>query len=520
MHVATPTANNVAISRFWLRSFLLFVALLSLPAASYAQGKIAGNVTDRGTGDPLIGVNVVIQGTTQGTTTDIDGNYIILNVRPGAHTLVFSYIGFSTQVVEDVRVSSDHTTTIDVAMSEEVIEGQEIIVQAERPLIQKDLTASKKTFVAEEIDQLPVEGFFGVLATQAGVTQGADGAFHIRGGRSNEIGYLVDGMSVGNPFNTNTLATEVAADAIQEMTVISGAFNAEYGKAMSGIVNLITKEGGTEYAGSISFEAGDNLAGGSDIFGVGDFDYMKDVSMNMYTLEGTLSGPLLTDKLRFFVSGRRDVDDGHIYGMRRFLPSDSANFNADLDRLALIQQHIPGFDGPNWYYEMHGKPWYEYVSEGIAPPSEIVSMNPRESFNIIGKITFRPWAGAKIEYSHLQDGSKRTPFSFSYRFNPDGVAPVRDRSYNHGLHWTHTLNDRSFYTARFSYAVSKFRQYLYENPLDERYVVDRSTTGNGNVLGFPGNNFLFAGNQKTHVYEDAYSFRGKIDFTRQIGMIH
>lgn len=520
MHVAYPSACENADHSTWLRSVVLLVALLFAPAVAFAQGKIAGTVTDAGTGDPLIGVNVVIQGTTQGTTTDVDGNYIILNVRPGTYSLEFSYIGFSRRVVQDVRVTSDHTTRIDVEMSEEVIEGEEIVVQAERPLIEKDLTASKRTFIAEEIDELPVEGFFGVLATQAGVTQGANGEFHIRGGRSNEIGYLVDGMSVGNPFNTNSLATEVAADAIQEMTVISGAFNAEYGKAMSGIVNLVTKEGGREFAGSVTFQGGDTFAGGSDLFGVEGFDYMDDVALDTYTLEGTLSGPLVSDKLRFFVSGRRDVDDGYIYGQRRFLPSDSANFNTDPDRLATIREFIPDYDGPNWYYEMHGKPWYEYVAEDRPIPSEIVPMNPRESFNVIGKVTFRPWSGAKIEYSHLQDGTIRTPFSFAYRFNPDGLSTQRDRSWNHSLHWTHTLNDRSFYTARFSYAHSKFRDYVYENPEDSRYVVDRDATGNGNVLGFPGNNFLFAGNQKGHVYEDATSLRSKIDFTRQFGVIH
>ncbi|MEX0747665.1 MAG: carboxypeptidase-like regulatory domain-containing protein, partial [Rhodothermales bacterium] len=222
------------------RSTTLAFTFLLLPLTVFAQGKMAGKVTDGDSGEGLIGVNVVLEGTTQGTTSDANGDYIILNVRPGEYTLVFSYIGFGRRVVEGVRVTTGQTTRQDMEMSEEIIEGEEIIVQAERPLVQKDLTASKKTVVAEEIDQLPVEGFFGVLVTQAGVSQDASGGLHIRGGRSNEIGYLVDGMSVGNPFVTNGLATEVAADAIQEMTVISGAFNAEYGKAMSGIVNIVT----------------------------------------------------------------------------------------------------------------------------------------------------------------------------------------------------------------------------------------------------------------------------------------
>ncbi len=511
-----PTVLPMTAASAFLRALVMPAAFVLLFAGSaLAQGKITGRVIDAGNGEPLIGVNVTIQGTTQGSTTNIDGDYVILNVRPGEHTLVFSYIGFGRRLVEGVQVRSDHTTRVDAELSEEVIEGEEIIVQAERPLVQKDLTASSKTVVAEEIDQLPVEGFLGILATQAGVTQDADGALHIRGGRTNEIAYLVDGMSVGNPFNTNGLATEVAAEAIEEMTVISGAFNAEYGKAMSGIVNLVTKEGGSRFTGSVSAYGGDAVGGNNDVF-----KDPKEIGLDVHTLEGSLSGPLFSDKLRFFVSGRRDVDEGHIFGVAEHSPRDSANFNPDPARLATIREFIPDYEGPNWYYEFHGKPWYEYVAEDTPIPNELVPMNPRESFNVLGKITFRPFSGAKIEYSHLQDGSKRRRYDFDYRFVPDGTRWIRDRSFNHSLHWTHSLNDRSYYTARFSYATNTYREFLFEDPLNRRYVKDRGATGNGNVVGFPGTNFLFAGNEKTHIYEEATSLRAKLDFTRQFGNIH
>jgi outer membrane receptor protein involved in Fe transport len=355
-----------------------------------------------------------------------------------------------------------------------------------------------------------VESFFGVLAAQAGVSTGPSGEIHIRGGRSNEVAYLVDGLSVGNPFNTNGLATSVAADVIQEMTVISGAFNAEYGKAMSGIVNLVTKEGGDQYDGSVSFYGGDTFTRHSDIFMT-----PSDVNLNVYTFESTLSGPVpFLKKLRFFLSYRRDASDGHIYGVREHLPSDSANFNPDPDRLAQIQEFIPGYNNPDaWYYELHGKPWYEY-GEDEAIPQEVVPMNTSSGINFLGKLSIRPFAGAKLEYAFLVDNDEYTPFDFAYRYNPDGVAPQRDESLNHSLHWTHTLDDRTFYTLRFSYQDYQFSSYLYENPLDPRYV------STGNIIGFPGNNFLFGDNQKGHVDEVARSYRTKLDFTKQIGLIH
>ncbi|MEM9663509.1 MAG: carboxypeptidase-like regulatory domain-containing protein [Bacteroidota bacterium] len=490
----------------------LFACFFLLPDALFAQGKIAGRVTDAGNGDPLIGVNVILTETEQGTVTDLDGNYILVNVRPGTYTLQFSYIGFQPQRIEGIQVITGQTTRYDVDLREAVIEGQEVVVQPERPLVQKDLTASKQTVIAEEIESLPVESFTDILTAQAGVTTGADGSIHIRGGRNNEIAYLVDGMSVGNPFNTNGLATEVARDAIQELTVISGAFNAEYGKAMSGIVNLVTKEGGDRMEGSLSAYGGDTFTAHSDIFGT-----PSSRSLNVFTLEGSLSGPVpVFRNVKFFLSGRYDEDDGHIFGTRLFAPSDSANFNAD-----------------PWYYEIQGRPYQDYqdqtvvnedgtttVIPGLPLPTESVAMNPRNSYNILGKLTWRPFPGAKIEYSHLRDGAERTPFSFSYRLNPDGVRTVRDRSYNHSVHWTHTLDDRSFYTLRLSYANNAYREFLYRDPTDPRYVVDRAGIGNGNLNGFPGTNFLMGGNQKTHIYEDARSFRAKLDATRQFGVIH
>ncbi len=493
-----------------LAGALLLVCVPALPASG--QGKIAGRVTDSATGESLIGVNILIKGTQQGTVTDTDGNYVLLNVRPGAYTLVFSYIGFQTQRVTDVPVTTGQTTRTDLEMREQVIQGEEIVVRAERPLVQKDLTASKKTVIAEEIDQLPVESLFGVLATQAGVTQGASGELHIRGGRSNEIAYLVDGLSVGNPFNTNGIATSVATDAIQEMTVISGAFNAEYGKAMSGIVNLVTKEGGDRLDGSVSFYGGDNVTANDDVFFT-----PSGTGLNVYTLEASLGGPLpFFRRMRFFLSARRDRSDGYLYGIREHLPSDSANFNTS-----------------PWYYELNGKPWWEYAEGtvtlpdgstveggGLPLPAERVPMNPSEGTNFLGKLSIRPFAGTKLEYSFLLDQGKRKPFVFGYRFNPDGTATERDKSYNHSLHWTHTLNDRTFYTLRLSYAVSSFEDYLYRDPTDPRYVKDFGGTGGGNVIGFPGNNFLFGGNQKSHIYEDARSLRTRFDFTRQFGIIH
>ncbi len=491
------------------RLFLLAVLFVFVVSDAFGQGKIAGRVTDGQNGESLIGVNVLIDGTSQGTVTDVDGNYIIVNVRPGTYTLVFSYVGYQTHRVEGVQVTTGQTTRYSLEMNELVIEGEEILVQAERPLIQKDLTASKKTVVAEDIDVLPVESFQGVLVTQAGVNQGPDGAIHIRGGRSNEISYLVDGISVGDPFDTNGLATTVAADAIQEMTVISGAFNAEYGKAMSGIVSLVTKEGGDRFEGSFSLYGGDTVTEHDDIFFT-----PNTVGADIYTLEGTLGGPLpVLRSGNFFVSTRHDVNEGYTFGVRQHLPSDSANFNAS-----------------TIYYEIQNRPWWEYLPEnpsipgsGRELPDELVPLHPSLSSNLIAKLTFRPVQSVKFEYSYLYDYSKNRPLNsttFLYRFNPDGLATDREDGYSHRVGITHTLDDRTFYKLIVSYASNRYRRFVYEDPNDLRYVRDIDQIGEGTVVGFPGINFLFGGNQKSNINERSRSLRAKLDLTKQFGLIH
>ncbi len=159
-------------------------------------GKIAGVVTDADFGSGLPGVNVFIEGTTQGTATNVEGAYSIIGVPPGTYTVVASYIGFATQKTENVVVNAGLTVEVDFELREEVFEGEEIVVVAERPLVQKDLTATTAIVSGDEIRSLPVENFGQVLGLQAGVVDG-----HFRGGRIGEVGYWVDGMPVTDVFD-------------------------------------------------------------------------------------------------------------------------------------------------------------------------------------------------------------------------------------------------------------------------------------------------------------------------------
>ena len=242
-------------------SLIFSISLLFFQLQLYAggTGKITGKVTDVQTGEVLIGINVLVENTTMGAATGIDGTYIINNIEPGLYSLVFSGVGYQKKIVTNVRVSSDFTRQVDIQLSTEAIGLETIIVEATRPMVRKDLTSSQTSIDDSQIKLLPVESISQLLSMQAGITKGASGELHIRGGRSTEIAYNVNGVSAINPYDFGR-TVQISTNAVQELSVVSGTFNAEYGNALSGVVNTITKEGGAKYSGTLSYYTGDYLS--------------------------------------------------------------------------------------------------------------------------------------------------------------------------------------------------------------------------------------------------------------------
>ena len=217
---------------------LCALALALSPALAFAQtGKIAGTVTDAASGESLPGVNVVIDGTTQGATTDVDGYYVILNVTPGTYDVRASFVGYTAQVKEGVRVNIDLTSQIDFALQEQTVGLDEVVISANQEVVQRDLSASRVDVTAEQIENLPVADVASVVGLQAGV-QGLS----IRGSGADETSFRIDGFTSTSRRN-NTPYTGISYAAVEEVQVQSGGFNAEYGDMRGGVVNLVTKEG-------------------------------------------------------------------------------------------------------------------------------------------------------------------------------------------------------------------------------------------------------------------------------------
>jgi len=222
---------------------------------------------------------VVIVGTQLGTAADADGSYFILGVPVGTYDVQASFVGYQAQTVQAVDINADYTRELNFELSPGA-ELDEIVVEYERPLIQNDALGVPRITTAEELQNLPVRGVADVAALQAGVVkQEGSSALYVRGGRDEEVAYVVDGVPVLGHI-------AVPDQAIQEQEMLIGAIPAKYGGVMSGIISVTTKSGAPEFFGSIEAITSEVL----DPYGYNN-------------VQATLGGPILKDRLNFFISG-------------------------------------------------------------------------------------------------------------------------------------------------------------------------------------------------------------------------
>ncbi|CAN5609810.1 TonB-dependent receptor [soil metagenome] len=520
-------------SRYGLSSHLtalLLAVLVVFSAAAEAQttGKIAGRVTDAATGEGLPGANVVVEGVGVGAATDINGNYMILGIRPGSYAVTARYIGYAATRIEEVRVSVDLTTDVNFELVDEVFMGQEIVVTASAEMVRRDLTSSEVRITSEQIRALPVQEIGDLLTAQAGITTSASG-IHIRGGRSSEVAYFVDGVRVSDSY-TGGVAMQIENRGIEELQIISGTYNAEYGQAMSGIVNVVTRDPERVFTGS--FEA---YSGSYAVIGDGGADYLRSTNAgayptrgrldfaevdpysylpirpnHYYSLSGSLSGPIVADRLGFFALGRYFHNDGWLYGARIYDMGGNPVLDSAVARDSL-------------------------AARGINPAdSSLVAMNPFSKFSGQASLRFRMNQRMFFNFLFLGSFENGQGHDFGWRQAPDGRPTFSNEGYNANLQFTHTLSARAFYTANLTNFRRSERSSLFEDPLDPRYndflintpdyIVTRySETGapmDSVQVQTGAGRFLRGGTNLGQYWRTTNSWTLKTDLTAQISNIH
>lgn len=461
------------LSTYMKSIFILFLSL-GVSTALFAQsGKIKGQILDADTGDPLIGATVNIQGTLKGNAADLDGNYLILNVAPGTYTLEVRYIGYISQIIQEVVVRTDLTTTQDILLKPETFEGEEVVITATQPMVIKDLTSSEARVNSEEIQKLPVQELGDVVQLQAGVNVGDDGQLRIRGGRASEVSYVVDGIRVTDDYNRSQ-GLRIENQSVEELQVISGTFNAEHGQAMSGIVNVVTKAGSNDFHLSLNAWSGDYLTSNNAFTGISNS--VTDIGFApQYNLMGSIEGPIIKDKLTFFASARRFENEGWLKGYNAFSPrgpyQELLPLGTDLSTYRTIYGETPDLSLP-WYSVestiSEGEEFLLFRDSGVRD-SSLVNMNTYESTNFQGNLQFNVNSFLKFNLIGSYGQEQGKGYNHNRKLVPGGIGTSYRNNSMLNLKTTLTPSSKTFLTFNVAWRRNAEDYYLYENAWDPRY---------------------------------------------------
>jgi hypothetical protein len=224
--------------KLWLPFFLCGLWLVAAgPAVAGTTGKLSGKVIDKTTKEPLIGANIMIEGTSLGGSSDVNGDYFVLNIPPGTYRVIGSSVGHTRLTQVEVKISIDKTTPLTFALPEEVIQGEGVTVVAEKPRVELDLTASKESMSQEEISGTWAKTLQDIVADMPG--SNINGG--VRGSFGGDVAYRMDGIDLRDA-GSNTNFSSVNMSTIQEVEVLKGGWNAEYGQANGSIVNIVTRK--------------------------------------------------------------------------------------------------------------------------------------------------------------------------------------------------------------------------------------------------------------------------------------
>lgn len=478
-----------------------------------AKGAITGTVTDDKTNDALPGVNVSIKGTYYGAVTDPDGKFTIRNVNPGSYTLEVSLLGYKKVQFTDYKIASGETKTLNLKLEETVLSlGQEVLVIGERPLFNIEETQSTHTIKQEDVKFVANQSVQNIVSLQTGVVQ-TDDEVHIRGGRSYENAYLIDGVSVQDPLAGTGFGLQVSPSAIKEVEVITGGYNAEYGQATSGIVNITTKEGSSGFTGSVNYKR--------DHFGFNGNSRSNDN----------------TDVADFSLSGREPITMSLLPALGIKVPGEvtlfaTANMNIT-DAYTRWTENV--VDGQPQGYVLRPQPT---LVSSMFPKSSWLAPRDANAWSWLGKATWKPSPMTKFYYTYtgsilidqsttsfqttLEYVEPQPGFQFNYLKIPDSALTATQYNVQHAIGFVQTLSNKAFLELKLSRysahvrgdANGKSFQYYLEPKDIVTLPVQYYNTKRDTIGVIPGDGFYDIGGPTT--WRDhsliEWSFKGDLTY--------
>ncbi|HPD65438.1 MAG TPA: TonB-dependent receptor [Bacteroidia bacterium] len=416
--------NTVSHRKIYLTLLILFLITFVVEAQEFAT--VSGKITDKTTGDPLIGANVFLKGTNKGTATGLDGSFKISDVRPGIYDVEFTYIGYKKMVLTAVRIEKNENKVLNIKLEPTSLTiDQEVVIVGDKPLIDQDQSKTENRISSDKIEASPVRQLAQLLNSQAGVINSPFG-INIRGGRTYETGFYIDGVSAKDPLAGTGFGLDIGTNSIQEMEISTGSVDVEYGNSTAGTVNTKTRTGGNKHEVTLNYKR-DNLG----------FNKEYSSCFNQQLFEMNAGGPLTflekklpgkETRIRYYLSMRSSLSDEYIKNPAKQLNSSlfSTNFWSP-------------YQDNRW--SAFAKLNYDF------DPTMRLTISYLKSININQDVNMLRVTGNDISFS--------PGYQYVFHLQPDNAATFTHESNLQTIRWNHTPVNR------FSYQLTLSRLFVH-----------------------------------------------------------
>ena len=455
--------------------------------SSFSQSMIRGTITDKSSKKSISSATIRVLGTYYGAISDGNGNYSIKNIPGGKnYTLEITRIGYRSIKKTGIILAKSDTAILNFSMEESNVSlDKDVIVIGERPLVDVEETQSMRAVNRENIQQMVAENVTDVLTQQTGLVSQNKEIF-IRGGRGYEAAYLLDGVSIQDPLAGTGFGLQLSANSLQEVEVITGGFNPEYGQATSGVINIKTREGASKYEGSAALRRAWRI-----------FDRSA--------LDRDTNSSFLTDILELTFSGPEPITSQLLPALGLQLPGKISFFT-------------------NFYGNVSDDLVPEFARAPIKTSlfSHDFALRQDNAINMMGKLTWNLSPSLRFTYTHTRNfalnRNTRTVqtnleyvvpdpgYQFNFQSNVDGALSYATMQKLHSFTMYHSLGPSTLYEIR----ISNFFTHLkvdangrnfseYTEPQDIPQIpADYYDTGDSTRLGIiPGDGFFDTGNGST-----------------------
>ncbi len=375
-------------------------------------GKITGKVTDSQTGEPIAAASVVVAGKQWGASTDLDGNFVIINIPPGLYEVEVSSLNYYTKTIEDVYIAADLTTELNVTLDPTAIVNPTVVVKYKRKAVEVGRSRKETRFDKEKIAQIRPADVSEIVNITPGFKMDEEGKIHLRGGRPGDVAVIYEGVDLRDPLVDTQIGFNISSEGVDEVSVLTGGFNAEYGRVMSGVIQITTAEGKPDsYSGRV--------------------EYQTDRVIDTYSFD--------TDRVEIAVGGP-------VPGSRKLIGKPVTFYLTSISKLT--DTYIPfNIDRPANDYTGIGIKLPERQQNSFQNALKLVyNLTEKKKLSLYLTNSFRKW-----DIYPSGEGGISGNYGYGYKYNLEHRPYAENKQISGILTFTNQMTSKSFYELKLIY---------------------------------------------------------------------